>query len=90
MKNVEKKLKKIVREMTKNACDDIVFPYDESCFDNVLNDLQHTYEIEINDNTRITYQLINTIGECIERYAIDTELHKSDEIITHYEKSQNE
>lgn len=89
MKKIQKRMYKIINEMTKNACDDIGYPFDETCTETVINDLKHTFEIEITDDTRITYQLLNTIAECVETYAIATEFNFSDVIIEHYEKSQN-
>lgn len=88
MKKIEKRLKQIIREMTKNACDDIGYPYDETCTETILYDLQYEYNIFITDNTKIDYRLMSHIAECVEKFAIATEFNCSDIIIEHYLQQQ--
>lgn len=89
MKKIEKRLKRIIREMVKNACDEIGYPYDETCYETVLYDLQYEYNIFITNNTQINYRLISIIAECVEKFAIATELHCSDIIIEYHLAKNN-
>lgn len=81
-------LTNIIKEMVRNACSDIGYPYNESCYDQVLNDLEHNHEIVLTNETRITYQLMNEITECVEQFATETEFNCSEEIIEHYENNK--
>lgn len=61
-------IRKILDEMVRQAALEIGFTFDEGCTESVETMLWVNHDIELNDDTPITYQIMNIISEEVAKW----------------------
>ena len=75
LRNHKHLLSQLIYELTLTACEEIDFPYDETVFDTIVNDLEITCHLCINEHTQFTTENIADICKIVEKWKIETQFN---------------
>lgn len=75
LRNHKHLLSQLIYELTVTACYEIDFPYDETVFDTILNDLENECNLIIDEHAQMTTDNIADICKIVEKWKIETQFN---------------
>lgn len=62
----------VINEMMYHAADEIKFPHSQENVEYIMDEIEHNYDITINETTKITAELMGYVIEAIDDWKEET------------------